>query len=755
MPIAVSRLRRWFLLGAVAVSLMVVGAYFHARYRARNALKEVPGKIGLEIQQSAQGFTISKSDAGRTLFKVQASKAVQFKETGRAELHDVNIILYGSDASRFDQIYGADFEYDPKSGDVTAKGEVQIDLEANPAGLTSADQAPPRKLKNPIHLRTRGLVFNHKTGNAYTRQKIEFSVPQASGSALGASYSGKSNILTLESQLHVVLNGSRPAVASAMRGIISQNPRQVVLENPRLVRGAQTFAAERATLLLGADNTVEQVRASGGITAQFEAHSPVRVRARELHLALSGPKHNLLRSATLSGDVQAESPGEQASAGRVVLDFRGENRLARVHAEDNVRLVQSPKASPQSSGPQKVSAQEVVATAPAMDFTVAGGRRLERGETSGAAQIAIFSSGASAAGPRTVVTAGKFTARFDKSGRLASVLGAPQARITSSNPGQPDRVSSSDVLDAAFLPAGGIASLLQQGHVAYTDGARKAWADRARYSPANQVLTLSGSPRVAEAGMTTTAHSMRLDRTTGDAFAEGGVKSTYSVLKAQADGALLASSSPIHITALSMTAHRTPASAVYAGDVRLWQDANVVEAASLEFDRDRRSMLAKGTPSQNVSTVLVQTDQTGKSTPVTISSARLSYADTERTLRFDGGVLVRGADLAMRSNQMDVLLAARGQSPADQTLSSQSRLERIVASGNVVITQPQRRASGDQLVYTASEAKFVLSGGSPSIFDAEHGKITGDSLTFFQRDDRVLVEGRDSSPTITHTRVAR
>jgi hypothetical protein len=49
----------------------------------------------------------------------------------------------------------------------------------------------------------------------------------------------------------------------------------------------------------------------------------------------------------------------------------------------------------------------------------------------------------------------------------------------------------------------------------------------------------------------------------------------------------------------------------------------------------------------------------------------------------------------------------------------------------------------------------VLSGGSPSIFDAEHGKITGVSLTLFRHDGRVLVEGNNTSPTVTQTRVAR
>jgi lipopolysaccharide export system protein LptA len=79
----------------------------------------------------------------------------------------------------------------------------------------------------------------------------------------------------------------------------------------------------------------------------------------------------------------------------------------------------------------------------------------------------------------------------------------------------------------------------------------------------------------------------------------------------------------------------------------------------------------------------------------------------------------------------------------------------MVAAGDVVVQQPTRHANGQQLVYTAAEDKFVLTGGPPSIFDAEQGKITGVSLTFFRGDDRVLVEGEASTPVVTQTRVAR
>jgi lipopolysaccharide export system protein LptA len=769
MPAHLSRLRRWFALAIIAAVLLVAGVYFYARHRVQNALKQIPEKIGLEIKQSATGFTVSKSEQGRTLFTIQASKAVQFKQGGHAELHDVQITLYGSDSSRFDQVRGTDFEYDQQSGDVTAKGVVQIDLGANPEGLLNPDQAPPKELKNPIHLETSGLVFNQKTGDAYTHERVDFSLPQARGSALGVNYVARTNAFTLQSQVNVTLSGAATATITAARATITKNPHLVALDHPHLQSGARRCDADEATLFLRPDNTLDRVLARGNVLVKAESSQPAgssqptEVRSEQLELIMA-KQHDSLRSAVFSEDVRALVAGAQpmqGNAGRVVLEFSsshspgkgssGRNLVTKVHAEDNVRLLQH-----QNSASTSASAQDLELTAPGVDFFIAPGGRPERAETSAAAQIAIRP--ATGSGQQTLVTAAKFDAGFDASGHFSSVHGAPDARIVSQNPGQPDRISASQVLDATFQPGGGIQSLVQQGNVVYSDGARNAWGDRARYTPADQVLILTGSPRVADGGMTTTANSMRLSRATGDTFAEGNVKTTYSDLKPQPGGALLSSSSPIHVTARSMSVHGTSAIALYTGDARLWQDANVVEAQSIEFNRDHRSMVAFGSvASQKVSTVLVQTDRsennTMKSIPVAITSTRLTYADSERRAHFEGDVAAKGAEVTITAKTMDAFLQARG--PANQPPSGAGKLEKIVATDQIVITQPNRRAIGDLLTYTAADDKFVLTGGPPSIFDAEHGKITGVSLTFFRHDDRVLVEGNNLSPTVTQTRVAR
>jgi lipopolysaccharide export system protein LptA len=815
MPLPIYRLRRWLAVIAVLFIAVIAGTYFYARLRLRNVLKEIPNKIGIDIKQTANGFQFSKSDGKRTLFTVQAGKLKEFKADGSAELHNVNIVLYGRDSSRFDQIYGDDFSYDKKSGNVTGHGEVQIDLEANPTGGTGPDQGTPRELKNPIHLKTRDLVFNQESGDASTDARVDFRTPQATGWAVGVQYSGKTNTLTLVSQIHMTMGGEKSESLFATHARITHDPHEAVLEHPRLRNESGTVEAEQATLFLGPDNEVQRVLATGNVNAESTAEDadPMHARADQAEMLLTG-KQNLLRTATLTGNVHVERIGSQpmqGDAGQAILDFLGQNQLQKVHAMDGVRLAQhnastaavatdSPATSASSSSPQ-----DFELTAPVVDFYVLDGNRLDHAETSGAAKITITpsqNSSAASAQPsdqRTVITAGRFDAKFaptpDRSSRLTSIHGAPNAKIVNQAPGLPARVSTSQTLDAAFSPQGGISSVIQQGSVVYDDGQTptkrtQAWADKALYTPADRILVLTGSPRVSEGAMVTTARTIRINRVTDDAFAEGNVKSTYSELTEQPNGALLASASPIHVTSATMTAHNSPAIALYQGNARLWQDANIVEAPSIQFDRDRRFLVAQGTEAQPVSTVLVQgkllqpdkaeADKTPSSKteptpehkkqekseekppdtgPVAITSAKLTYADAERKAHYEGGVIAKGTSFTATASTMDAYLLPRSQSSSNQALagpiSGPGQLDHIVAKGNVVVEQPSRRAQGQTLVYTAADDKFVLTGGPPSIFDAERGKITGVSLTFFRADDRVLVEGKASTPVVTQTRMRK
>ncbi|MGH9517556.1 MAG: LPS export ABC transporter periplasmic protein LptC [Terriglobales bacterium] len=762
MDLFISHLRRWFAVTAVALCLVVLAVYFHARHSVQNALTQVPDKLGIQVQQSAQDFTISKSDQGRTLFKLQANKAVQFKGGGRAELHDVTITIYGRDSSRFDQVYGKNFEYDERSGDVTSKGEVSIDLQANPRGAANPDQAAPKELKDPIHLKTTNLVFNQKTGDAWTDSMVEFHVPQTSGSAVGAKYSAQDNLLTLQSEVRMTVGEAAPLKILARHAVLGKTPTEIVLQHPQTESRQAKAQADEATLFLREDNTLDHAVAVGDVTIDSVAsHSSSRkptsaaskVTSQTLEVTMG--VRNQIRNAVLSGDVRLKTEGAQSTegtAGRAALSFKERNILTKVHADQQVKLMQH-----QGSG---AKAQDVAVAAPVIDMFVAGGNRLTRAETTGPPEITLLPADEKS-GPQTHVIADKFVASFDSLGQISHIHGDAHARVVTTEPPrnnipEPERVSTSDSIDGNFRPGTGVETLLQTGHFTYQAGAQQAFANRARYTPADQILVLNGNPRILDSGMATTARTVKLNRATGDGFAEGDVKTTYSDLKAQPNGALLASSDPIHVTAESMTAHNSPSTATYKGNARLWQDANMVEAPSIQFQKDQRIIVADSSSQQRVSTALTSTDKSGKSTPIHIRSNHLVYRDSEREANYQGEVLAEGPDMTLTSGQMEVFFASAGQSTEKPApTGTPAKLEKIIATNSVIVTQPNRHATGDKLTYTSEDDRFILTGGPPSIFDAERGKITGVSLTLFRRDDRVIVDGNSSLPAVANTRVVR
>ena len=227
MPINPRLLRKLFAAGALLTVLIASAFYLRGLLARRNSSVGEIKKMPSNVVKSTKGFTFSKSEGGRTLFTIQASQAEEFKEGGRAELHDVNIVVYGRNSSRFDQIYGSDFQYDPRTGDVTANGEVHIDLESNADGALRPDQTPPQETKNPIHLKTSGLTFNQKTGFAQTKERIEFRIPEATGSAVGATYDSHASLLTLQSAVHVVTTDNHKATITAQRATFAAIFREV------------------------------------------------------------------------------------------------------------------------------------------------------------------------------------------------------------------------------------------------------------------------------------------------------------------------------------------------------------------------------------------------------------------------------------------------------------------------------------------------------------------------------------------------
>src|ERR1700748_3694968 len=89
-----------------------------------------------------------------------------------------------------------------------------------------------------------------------------------------------------------------------------------------------------------------------------------------------------------------------------------------------------------------------------------------------------------------------------------------------------------------------------------------------------------------------------------------------------------------------------------------------------------------------------------------------------------------------------------------QSAFAGGNVDRVVATGHIDMEQPGRRATGEQVVYTASDGMFVLTGTPavpPKVIDEQRGTVTGASLRFHSGDENVVVSNGDGAGQRVHT----
>ncbi|WP_213806904.1 LptA/OstA family protein [Granulicella sp. dw_53] len=350
-----------------------------------------------------------------------------------------------------------------------------------------------------------------------------------------------------------------------------------------------------------------------------------------------------------------------------------------------------------------------------------------------------------------------------------------------------------------------ISTAVQQGHVVMTNlpvakpggvvkakgspgggEEQRATADRAVYDGSTEKVTLTGTVEVSDTGSVIWADRVVMDQQTGDAAADGSVKATYQQAE-QAGQPAAAAGEPVHILAVRAELKHDAGQAFFYGvagrPARLWQGDSQVMAPVLQFEQRERRMVARGEDGDKgmgVHAVFVSTASPGtpgvakkgetakKPVPVRVTSHVMTYNDLARRADFDGGVLVEDADGTMRAQGAVVFLQAAGSAKAGdagkkappQGAFMGGSVERMVASGRVEMTQPGRRATGDRLVYTASDGLFVMTGvpgTPPKMMDQAQGEVTGASLQFHAGDNSVVVSngvnGAAGQRVRTETRV--
>lgn len=816
---SIERLRIWLLVGA-GLLVMVIAAFLgYAHYRAHRFLRELPGKLGVDITRETNAFTYSQSLGGRTVYTIHAAKAVQHRD-GKYTLHDVGIVVYGKKSDRADRIYGSEFEYDQKAGVAKAMGEVHLDLEA-PApsdaqgrreyaaggepGSAGHEVADARM----IHVKTSGLVFMQKLGVAATDQEIEFEFNGITGHAVGADYDSDTGVVVLHSAVKVVgLRQGQPATLTASRAELDRPDRQVILTQAKYVlvgearaEAGQTAAAQRMVLHLRNDGSAERMEAEGTVTlTDGDGGKVVAPRGNVLLNPESRPQSAVLTGGVhyVADSAQRQAQGE-AAEGKAAFDNLG--RLKHVLLTGAVQLYERVRTSANEPWSERDLTAAAVELALAADK--AGKAQLQDAKASGDAYLKVVSATGK---PGHVATTSNdlsgdvLTAHFvqlDGAQRLAVVNGAGHTLLRRVSAAGVVNTSSADGLEVHFRPmaaqaghpADEISTAVQEGNVSMTQiparkpgdanppQEEKAAAARAVYDGAAQRLTLTGNVQIADAGSLLWADRVAIAQKTGDADAVGSVKASYK-LPGNAN-------EPVHVLAARATLkHDEGQSIFYGGEgkpARLWQGASQVEASILQFEQKEKRLIARGNGPGSVHTVLVNggtaksgAGKAGKAEIVRVVSRELTYSDIVREAEFTGGVQVISADGNMRGQQATVYLqtAQKHGNTSQQKANSGGvqgaapvaflggGVERIVATGHIEIDQPGRRATGERVVYTASDGMFVMTGtpaAPPRIVDQTRGTVTGTLLRFHAGDESVVISnGMDSSQRVrTETQVKK
>jgi lipopolysaccharide export system protein LptA len=313
-------------------------------------------------------------------------------------------------------------------------------------------------------------------------------------------------------------------------------------------------------------------------------------------------------------------------------------------------------------------------------------------------------------------------------------------------------------LFATFQPnSTQIAKLEQWGDFRYEAGDRRAKADRAVLDQPNNVIDLTVGSRIWDSTGSANADRIVMNQKSGDFSAEGNVSSTRMPDKKKDDsdgGGMLSEDEPLHARAKKMVSTDNNLQIRYEGGAVLWQGANRLEADVVEIDRDNDNLKAhghvmsqlldkgkddpKGKDDQKLAPnppKKTETNPNGRVFTV-VKAPELEYNDDDRIARYKNGVELSRTDMKVTAKEVVAYL---------RNNSDDSSLDHAIADGNVVIFEHSggrvRNGNSEHAEYYVDDDKVILEGGSPHFNDNLRGDTQGVKLTWFSRDDRLLVDG--------------
>ncbi|MEQ1605602.1 MAG: LPS export ABC transporter periplasmic protein LptC [Pyrinomonadaceae bacterium] len=413
------------------------------------------------------------------------------------------------------------------------------------------------------------------------------------------------------------------------------------------------------------------------------------------------------------------------------LVFKGEGLLDTLKTDGRTTIQLNVPQGERNAANKRVTADSI------KTIFNTNGKDIKKAEAVGNAELFIDPLVADRRNNKTTINGPRFDCDFFPTGNNAqSCVAGKKAKAvrvpTVPVDGKGSQSIDADVLTAKFSEQSSDIELLEaNGNAKFTELERNGIAKQISFTQADEIVRLrGGEPTVWDLRGRAKAREIDIDTRNDRSFLRGGVSTTYYSQK-QIKGSTPFGSSdkPVFLTGDSAEFDHKAENAVYTGNARAWQENNYIRGNRLFIDQAGGKFQAEGNVQSLIYNAKLRTKGKENTVPTSASAGSLAFDREKRILQYRTSVDIRQGTDRITSASADIYL------------DENNDVIRTVAETNVIISQPNRRASGDWAEYSAGTETAILRGSPATVTDPENGSSQSAQITFSMRDNRVTTEG--------------
>ncbi len=637
----------------------------------------------------------------------------------------------------------------------TEKQLKKIDLDGNVFVFQKPSGKSPKWSKINANRATVQIEKEVKRIELFENVNIETTQNEAKPTRIKSGYAlyeKDADKFTLNGGVEIVtVEGNQPAIITASDAIYEQSNGRIYLNgNAEITNGGNYVKGDKMTAELFASKKLKSAHAYGNaFLRQATDERTAEVSSNELNATFN--ENQQMQIANAIGQSNAVLIPAQATEytkvtlfapNAIRLNFRDNGLLEQMQTEGRTTiLLNAPNNKPDSAN-KKLTADTV------KTYLHANGKDLSKAEAIGNAELYVEPLRASAENYKTTINAARFDCEFFNAGNNAKNCTAQTKTKVVRVPTVPAENRGTQTLLADRLNANfsqstqDIERMEAAGNTKFSELDRHGIAENIVFTANDEIVRLrGGEPTVWDSRARAKAGEIDWDTKNEKSFLRGNVATTY-YSQTQTGGATPFGNtkSPVFVTSAQAEFDHKAETGLYTGNARAWQDDNYVRAEKLLLQQKEGKLYGEG----NVQSVLYDMKRTenGKTTnvPVSAASQKIYYFKENNLLRYETDVDIRQGTDRITAGIANIYL------------SKNNEFSKGIIENNVVVTQPNRRATGDWAQYTADNEIVILRGNPARVEDGENGAQQAAQLTVSMRTKQVLSEGKTNQTNTGRTR---